>query len=76
MSVNRTVPSIQQPIANPEALTQVMLQVRQGLQFLSGQLGGPYDRAATLQDLINLGLVKKDAVDQLPDIAPAPAVRR
>lgn len=57
MSVNPNIPAITQPLSTPEANTRVILQLRQAVQSLAGQIGGPYDRAVTIQDLIDLGVI-------------------
>lgn len=62
---NPNVPPVNMPLANVEALASVCMQLRQGVQSLGGQSGGPYDRAVTLNDLILLGLV---TAAQLQDV--------
>jgi hypothetical protein len=59
MSVNRNVPPIANPIADLNALAVVAVQLRQGVQSLSGQTGGPLERAVTLADLVQLGLISE-----------------
>jgi hypothetical protein len=61
-SPNPNVPPVNQPIADLSALTAVAQQLRQGVMSLGGQLGGPMDRAVTLNDLVTLGLITKDGV--------------
>lgn len=51
MSVNPNIPAITQPLATPEANTRVILQLRQAVQSLAGQLGNENDRAVTFNDL-------------------------
>jgi ubiquinone biosynthesis protein UbiJ len=48
---NANVPAITQPIATPEANTRVILQLRQAVQSLGGQIGNYGERAATLDEL-------------------------
>ena len=55
-TLNRNVPAIDQPQADVSSLRTVVVQLRQGMQSLGGQRGGPTDRAATLADLGTLGL--------------------
>jgi hypothetical protein len=58
---NPNVPQIDQPQADVAALRTVVAQIRQGVQSLAGNRGGEYDRAVTLQDLIDLGLTTASA---------------
>lgn len=53
---NPNVPAITQPLANAEALNRVVLQLRQAVQSLGGQIGSPTDRAVTFNDLSTMGL--------------------
>jgi len=55
MSANPNVPAISPPIANTEALTSVVIALRAGVQSLSGQIGGPLDRAITFNDISGVG---------------------
>lgn len=63
MKVNPNVPAVTQPLATAEANTRVLLQVRQGMQSLAGQIGGPYDRAVTFNDLVDLGMATRLQLD-------------
>lgn len=59
---NPNVPAIPQPLADLKALTVVTDKLRQGMESLGGMRGGSLDRAATLQDLVLLGLVTEAQV--------------
>ena len=59
---NPNVPSIPQPVSDVTALTAVTDRLRQGVESLGGLRGGSLDRAATLRDLVILGLVSEDQV--------------
>jgi hypothetical protein len=62
---NVNVPPVDRPVADVAALTAVALQLRQGVMSLGGQAGGQLDRAATLQDLVALGLVTEQQLIQV-----------
>jgi hypothetical protein len=62
---NPNIPPINQPVADISALTAVTLQLRQGMMSLGGQLGGEFDRAVTLNDLVLLGLVTEAQLIQV-----------
>jgi hypothetical protein len=62
---NPNIPAIPPPLANVDALVYVVTALRQGVQSLGGQAGGPYDRAVTLNDLVLLGLI---TTAQLQDV--------
>jgi len=51
------VPGIPDPQADPESLRQTVLSLKEGVEVLSGQRGGPLNAAVTWQDLVDLGLV-------------------
>lgn len=53
---NPNVTSTPPPLANVEALSQVVNSLRLSVESLGGLRGGPYDRAVTLSDLVVLGL--------------------
>ena len=57
VSPNRNVPSINAPVADLNSLVVVTMQLRQGVESLGGMRGDPMERAATLNDLVKLGLV-------------------
>ena len=54
---NPNVPVINTPISNLDALTLVTSQLQEGVESLGGRRGNALDRAATLNDLVLLGLV-------------------
>lgn len=51
IAVNPNIPAITQPLATAESNTRVLLQVRQAIQSLAGQIGKTSDRAVTFNDL-------------------------
>jgi hypothetical protein len=59
------VPAIQQPIADLQALTSVVTQIKQGVESLAGRRGGALDRAVTLHDLVLLGLISEAEIMQV-----------
>jgi hypothetical protein len=59
---NPNVPHINQPTLDVQSIASVVTQLRQGVESLGGHRGQSFDRAATLQDLIDLGLVTADQV--------------
>jgi hypothetical protein len=59
---NPNVPAVPVPLADVTALTLVTDRLRQGVESLGGIRGGSLDRAATLRDLVLLGLVSEDQV--------------
>ena len=59
---NPNVPPINAPLATTQALVSVVTQLRQGVESLGGHRGRGLDRAATLQDLVLLGLVTEAQV--------------
>lgn len=59
---NPNVPAIPTPMANIEAVVAVTNRLREGVESLGGLRGGSLDRAATLRDLVILGLVTEDQV--------------
>lgn len=63
---NANVPQIPDPIADTRSLVFVAQQLKQGVDSLAGNRGSVRNRAVTLQDLINLGLVTQAQVDALP----------
>jgi hypothetical protein len=65
IAANPNIPSVNQPLADLGALTVVTLQLRQGMMSLGGQSGGHLDRAATLNDLVRLGLVTEVQLAQV-----------
>jgi hypothetical protein len=65
--LNPNVPSVDVPQADLIAIRTVTQQLRLGVQSLGGARGGQFDRAATLQDLIDLGLIT--AADCLAKLA-------
>lgn len=54
---NPNVPVINDPLSQIDALTVVTGQLKEGVESLGGRRGLPLDRAATLRDLVLLGLV-------------------
>lgn len=54
---NPRLPVIARPIADLQALVTVTEQLRQSMESLGGTRGDPLDRAVTMNDLVNLGLV-------------------
>jgi hypothetical protein len=59
---NPNVPAINQPLADVVALVSVVGHLREGMESLGGMRGGALDRAATLHDLVLLGLVTEAQV--------------
>lgn len=57
MAANKNVPQVTRPLANLPSLVTVIEQLRQGVESLGGLRGDPLDRAVTLADLVQLGLV-------------------
>jgi hypothetical protein len=57
VSKNPNIPAISSPQADVNALVSVVMQLRQGVESLAGFRGGTLDRAVTLRDLVDLGLV-------------------
>jgi hypothetical protein len=51
------VPAISEPTTEPESLRQAALQLKEGVEILSGQRGTKLNAAVTWQDLVNLGLI-------------------
>lgn len=54
---NHNIQAINQPFANVEALVTVTNQLKQSVESLGGLRGAALERAVTLEDLVNLGLV-------------------
>lgn len=73
MSVNPNIPAITQPLATPEANTRVILQLRQAVQSLAGQLGNENDRAVTFNDLTTMGTRQNSSDGQRPGPQPGTA---
>jgi hypothetical protein len=59
---NPNVPAVPVPLANTQALAVTVDKLRLGMESLGGIRGNPLDRAATLQDLVLLGLVTEAQV--------------
>lgn len=59
---NPNVPHINQPTLDVQSLASVVTQLRQGVESLAGHRGTSFDRAVTLQDLIDLGLANADQI--------------
>jgi hypothetical protein len=54
---NPNVPAIPQPSAEVGSLYNTVVALKEAVEDMSGTRGGKYDRAATLQDLLDYGLV-------------------
>ena len=54
---NPNVPAISPVLASVDSLSTVVDQIKEGVESLGGRRGDPLDRAATLRDLVLLGLV-------------------
>jgi hypothetical protein len=62
---NKNVPHVDTPIADLQSLTAITIRLKQGLESLAGHRGGAYDRAVTLQDLIDFGITDKTSIDKI-----------
>jgi hypothetical protein len=62
---NPNVVSIPSPTPNPIAMLAVLTALKQQVEILSGQRGDKGARAATLNDLVALGVVTQSAVDKI-----------
>jgi hypothetical protein len=56
----RFVPAVPFPLPEPKALQASVAALKEGLEVLSGQRGTPDNRALTVQDLVDLGLITTD----------------
>ncbi len=54
---NPNVAPIPPIVEDPRATTTVLTALKEGVESLAGQRGGPLDRAVTFNDLIAMGLV-------------------
>lgn len=54
--------AIPSPQPNLNSLYEVSIALKQNVEALTGQRGGPLQRSPTWQDLINLGIVTADQV--------------
>ena len=54
---NHNMVGISQPIADVQSLVTVVNQLKQSVESLGGLRGTSLERAVTLEDLVNLGLV-------------------
>ena len=58
---NRNIPAIPDPMFTTD-LQPTVIRLKEGVESLAGIRGNPMNRAATLQDLVDLGLVTLQAV--------------
>jgi hypothetical protein len=62
---NKNIPHIDNPIADVASLTAITIRLKQAVESLGGHRGGAYDRAVTLQDLIDFGVTDKANIDKI-----------
>jgi len=61
---NKAIPNVDLPLQShaPDSWVTHGLQAKQAIDVIAGRAGGPLDRAASLQDLVTLGLVTQTEV--------------
>jgi hypothetical protein len=59
---NPNVPAIPAPMADLGSLYSAVVALKEAVEDMSGTRGGKYDRAVTLQDLLDYGLVTQDVL--------------
>lgn len=64
MSRRRTQATVPEPYENVSSLRASVMALKELVEGLAGQRGGPVDIAVTWGDLIDLGLIKPEQVPE------------